>query len=77
MGLEIESLEYHYLVESVQPSSPFSRVEPQNKQSLVTILRSQREVMSMSSDGLNDAPVLKKAYNGNAMGYGNLFSQEL
>jgi magnesium-transporting ATPase (P-type) len=67
-GTELDSFSEDELRDAVQRCDIFARVSPEQKLQLVTALQASGEVVSMTGDGVNDAPALKRADVGIAMG---------
>jgi len=67
-GPELNQMSDHVLAERIRDVNVFARVVPEQKLRLVMALKANREVVAMTGDGVNDAPALKAAHIGVAMG---------
>uniref|UniRef100_A0A667X953 Calcium-transporting ATPase n=2 Tax=Myripristis murdjan TaxID=586833 RepID=A0A667X953_9TELE len=69
-GREFDDLPSHEQAEAVRRACCFARVEPSHKSKIVEFLQGYDDITAMTGDGVNDAPALKKAEIGIAMGSG-------
>jgi magnesium-transporting ATPase (P-type) len=67
-GTEIEAMNDAALQECVRDVDVFARASPEHKLRLVKAIQANRQIVAMTGDGVNDAPALKKADIGVAMG---------
>ncbi|MDR1001227.1 MAG: cation-translocating P-type ATPase [Clostridiales bacterium] len=67
-GREIDSLDDQALIEAAATTNVFARVSPEHKVRLVNAVKANGNIAAMTGDGVNDAPSLKKADIGVAMG---------
>jgi Ca2+-transporting ATPase len=67
-GKELENMNDEQLKEEIKKVSVFARTTPEHKLRIVSALKENGEIVAVTGDGINDAPALKKADIGIAMG---------
>lgn len=67
-GEELEKMSESELSEKIKTVNVFARIVPEQKLMLVNSLKQNGEIVAMTGDGVNDAPALKAAHIGIAMG---------
>ncbi len=67
-GADLDKMSVDALSARIKEVSVFARVSPKHKMIIIDALQAQNEIVSMTGDGVNDAPALKSANIGVAMG---------
>lgn len=67
-GAELDRMDEETLRKRIRECNIFARIVPQQKLRLVNALKDNAEIVAMTGDGVNDAPALKAAHIGIAMG---------
>lgn len=75
-GEEMDQMETEELENAIPKTKIFARVAPKHKLNIVDSLQRQEQIVAMTGDGVNDAPALKAADIGIAMGTGTEFAKE-
>jgi Ca2+-transporting ATPase len=75
-GAELDQMDDATLASVLPNVAVFARVAPEHKLRIVAALQARRQVVAMTGDGVNDAPALRKADIGVAMGAGTEVAKE-
>lgn len=67
-GSALDQMDDTELAQAVQKARVYARVSPENKLQIITALQKDRKIVAMTGDGVNDAPAVKAADIGIAMG---------
>ncbi|MFA6427391.1 MAG: HAD-IC family P-type ATPase [Candidatus Magasanikbacteria bacterium] len=77
LGTELEHLSDKELISRMDDACIFARVDPKHKIRIVQALQSRGDVVAMTGDGVNDAPAIKAADIGIAVGSGTDVAKEI
>lgn len=75
-GVELDELSNEEFAKIVKKIKIFARVEPKHKMRIISAWQSYNQIVAMTGDGVNDAPALKKAEIGLALGSGTEVAKE-
>jgi Ca2+-transporting ATPase len=67
-GADLDKMDAETLKHEIRTTDVFARVSPEHKMRIVDALQANQEVVAMTGDGVNDAPAIKRADIGVAMG---------
>jgi Ca2+-transporting ATPase len=67
-GADLDAMSDEHLRREIQDTEVFARVSPEHKMRIVDALQANQQVVAMTGDGVNDAPAIKRADIGIAMG---------
>lgn len=76
-GQEIENMDRTEFEDAVKTCDVFARVSPLHKLQILQVLQSQDQLVAMTGDGVNDAPALKEAHIGVAVGSATDLAKEV
>jgi len=67
-GTQLDKMEEKELIEKIKNVNIFARIVPEQKLKIIDALKANNQIVVMTGDGVNDAPALKSAHIGIAMG---------
>jgi len=76
VGTEVESMSDEELSKNLKTANVFARMLPHQKMRVANLLKKEGEVVAMTGDGINDAPALRNANIGVALGSGTEVAKE-